>query len=370
MQLLRMHVGTLLGARAERLTISQRLAYITGGLQWLNDPITVAFTMIMLIAASALTLGESLYLQPLVAGTVLVPPLFVLFGVMRFLWAFRLRAKCSWSEAVDSFVMLLGLTWVVALACIRGLTARRGVFLRTPKQGERPRLSHVVRIVWFESILTTLCAAAMAILILRHPMPLFSARSMFLVMLAWQCLIYLSAARSSVWNYRSYATPVGAERLAWRVPGEVLRVWVPEWRMASTVAALTAGFGFLFWIAVVYAPTLERAFRSDPFNQFLSATTLLPATPESEVAAQLVREADAARRHDVSAALTLWDAEGVVRDDMFTPDTEADDKWWRDSTASDHGIRRNSPPAAIGNSVTRISSCRFAVAMRRRSSTI
>jgi hypothetical protein len=46
--------------------------------------------------------------------------------------------------------MLLGLTWVVTLACLRGLTARHGVFLRTPKQSEQPRLAEIVRVVWFE----------------------------------------------------------------------------------------------------------------------------------------------------------------------------------------------------------------------------
>ena len=39
--------------RTGRLTAAQRFAYLSGGLQWLNDPMTVAFTLILLIAAGA-----------------------------------------------------------------------------------------------------------------------------------------------------------------------------------------------------------------------------------------------------------------------------------------------------------------------------
>jgi len=142
MQLLRMHAPVVFGFKDRgRLTRAQRYAYISGGLQWLNDPITFGFTVVLLIAASALAVGGSIYIQPLVGATVLVPPLLIWFGLLRFLWALRLRCQCTWREAVDAFVVLLGLTWVVTLACVRGLLAREGVFLRTPKELDRPRLA-------------------------------------------------------------------------------------------------------------------------------------------------------------------------------------------------------------------------------------
>jgi cellulose synthase/poly-beta-1,6-N-acetylglucosamine synthase-like glycosyltransferase len=325
MQLLRMHAHAVLGSRAGRLTLAQRYAYISGGLQWLNDPITFAFTVVLLIAASALIGGGSLYIQPLVGGSVLIPPLLIWFGVMRFLWALRLRCRCSWREAADAFVVLLGLTWVVTLACVRGLTARQGVFLRTPKEPEDPRLIDAIRVIWFEGLLAAGCVVALALLFVQHPNLMLSARTMLAGILAWQAMLYASAARTSLWNYQSYriATTPAIRGTTGDRPGAM-----PEFRLASSVTIAVAMFVGLFWVAVVFAPTLERVWRSNPMGNFLDAQTLLPPTPEALVVRQLVREADAARRQDVDTALTLWDPSGVIRDYAFTQENPDDDRVW------------------------------------------
>jgi cellulose synthase/poly-beta-1,6-N-acetylglucosamine synthase-like glycosyltransferase len=330
MQLLRMHARSLLiGRAAGRLTAAQRFAYLSGGLQWLNDPMTVAFTMILLIASGALIGGGSLYLQPLVGATILIPPLLLLFGVMRFLWAFRVRVGCRWRDAFDAFIMLLGLTWIVTLACLRGLTARHGVFLRTPKQSERPRLREIAQVVWFEGLLATVSLVACGMVLVGQPLQPFSARSTFVLLLGWQFLIYASAARSGIWSYRAYSPSAAiVDRFSVsRISGYFGRS-ISEWRMASAVALSATGLAVLFRIAVLSAPSLERVWRTDPLDEFVAARTLVPPQPSETVGAQLIREADAARRQDVAAALGLWDSQGVIKDAMFTPDVPDDDRIW------------------------------------------
>jgi glycosyl transferase family 2 len=325
MQLLRMHAHAVCGSRAGRLTLAQRYAYISGGLQWLNDPITFAFTVVLLIAASALIGGGSLYIQPLVGGSILIPPLLIWFGVMRFLWALRLRCRCSWREAADAFVVLLGLTWVVTLACVRGLTARRGVFLRTPKEPENPRFIDAIRVVWFEGLLAVACVLALIVVPSQQPHQILSARTVLSGILAWQAMLYASAGRSSLWNYQSCRI---AATSAPRVASVDRPDALPEFRLAHSVVAAAAMFVGLFWVAVLFAPTLERAWRSNPTGSFLDAQTLLPSTPEALVIRQLVREADAARRQDIDTALALWDTSGVIRDYAFTPQNPDDDHVW------------------------------------------
>jgi cellulose synthase/poly-beta-1,6-N-acetylglucosamine synthase-like glycosyltransferase len=327
MQLLRMHARAIVDGRsAGQLTVAQRWAYLSGGLQWLNDPLTMCFTLILLVAAGALTLGGSLYLQPLVGATVLVPPLLVLFGVMRFMWAFRARERCTWAEALDSFVVLLGLTWVVTLACVQGLTARKGVFLRTPKLSERPRLGESLRVVWLEGALALLCVAALAGTLVRHPIQPWSAQLTLVVMLGWQTFIYASAVRSSLWSFAAQRPPSLRVSRAARL--HRVHPFLSEMQMSRSVSVGAAAFAGLFWIAVLLAPTHERLFRADPFDQFIAAQALVVATPEDTVGAQLLREADAAQRQDVKSVLSLWDPQGTIRDAMFTPEVPDDDRVW------------------------------------------
>ncbi len=202
MQLLRRHAGKLLVPwRGGRLTAAQRLMFLSGGLQWLHDPLTFAFSILLLLGAAALGLGYPFRIQPLAGAVILTPLLFIVFAVARFLWALRLRLGCTWRETADALTVLLGLTWVVTQACVRGLVSRKGEFLRTPKQAPRPTLADTVRAVRAETALGGACLVAAAIVASRNSEPLFSARGAVLALLVWQAAIYLSAVRSGIWNY-------------------------------------------------------------------------------------------------------------------------------------------------------------------------
>jgi cellulose synthase/poly-beta-1,6-N-acetylglucosamine synthase-like glycosyltransferase len=205
MQILRMHAGQLFGSRrTSTLTALQRVSYINGGLQWLSDPLTFAFTMLLLIGGGVMFLGGSLFVQPLVGAVLCIPLLFIMLAMMRFLWALRVRTGCTWREALDALSMLMGLTWVVTVACLRGLTSRKGVFLRTPKAGEQPRLRDTVRIVSWELSLGVVCLLLAVGLLLQPTFAALSARGVTVCLLFWQAFIYLSAVRSSLWNYEEW----------------------------------------------------------------------------------------------------------------------------------------------------------------------
>lgn len=202
MQLLRIHAKRLLNPWShDKLTFAQRIAYLMGGLQWLNDPLTVAFTAILLAGGGALLFGTTLLQQPLAGAVIVTPLLFILFAVIRFLWAFRVRAGCTWREAADALTILIGLTWVVTLACTKGLFSSHGVFLRTPKQAERPRLIDACRLVGLESVLALMSGGIAMALFLQESFALLSARAVVIVLLLWQMVTYISAARTSAWSY-------------------------------------------------------------------------------------------------------------------------------------------------------------------------
>lgn len=202
MQVLRLHwkkllPGSALWRRGGRLTFAQKFDYWSGALQWLNDPLTFLFTSILLLCAVSYTLGQPLLLQPIAASAVFMPFLFVTFGILKMLWALRLRLACSLADAHRAFLILLSLTWVVTTACALGLTRRRGRFLRTPKRaaGGAGRGLHVVRA---ECALVIIVLGTVAWV--GASAPAGAVRMVLCGLLLWQVYIYGSAWVVNRWS--------------------------------------------------------------------------------------------------------------------------------------------------------------------------
>lgn len=96
MQILKAHWRSLApwAGRDEshRLTAAQRWDYLIGGLQWLNDPLTFGFTVLLLLGATALVIGQSLFIQPMIGAVIITPFLFIFIGVTRFLWGYGIAS--------------------------------------------------------------------------------------------------------------------------------------------------------------------------------------------------------------------------------------------------------------------------------------
>lgn len=330
MQLLRMHAAKLFNPWEKTgLTGAQRWAYVSAGLQWLNDPITLAFTALLLIGATALLAGGTIAVQPLVGAVVFVPFVFIFFAIARFLWALRIRARCSAADAIRALMVLLGLTWVVTLACVRGLVSRQGEFLRTPKQGGTASIRDSFGIVRWELLLGVICLAAGAALVVAGPDNLLSARGAIIVLLGWQAAIYLSAVATSLWDYRQRRDHAVQGHLGFRTLGPTVGRVLSERQMALWVVLGVLIAGALLYYADRRAPVLERVYRADPLQQFVPAPSVLQPNREDLAGAVLVLESDAAQRGDVAAALALWSPDGVIIDHNFTSADPGDDRIWR-----------------------------------------
>ncbi|HEY6866658.1 MAG TPA: glycosyltransferase [Candidatus Eisenbacteria bacterium] len=332
MQILRRHAGALvpwahLTDPAHRLSPAQQWDYLMGGLQWLNDPLTLGFTLLLLLGTASFLVARSLFVQSLAPAVLMVPFLFIFVGISRFLWALRVRARCSLGQAMSAFVILLGLTWVVALACVLGLVKKQGVFLRTPKRRSGIDPWHALRIVSSETALAAAClvgAVALALGTDRGPHVWVMTG-----LLTWQGLIYGSAPLSSWWGLRSESRAV-ARRYAGasRTTGQRVSGMISDRRVAAAVvfaALLVAG---LFYLGVSLAPEQERIFRTNPERTPMVPDALMTTPPETQIKAVLYLEKEAALRGNVGAAMALWDPAGTIRDENGTARDTTDDRVW------------------------------------------
>jgi len=332
MQILRLHWRALLpwpgrGGSRSGLTWTQRWDYLLGGLQWLNDPVTFGFTILLLLGTGSLLIARSLFIQPLEGAVLLVPFLFVFMGVSRFLWALRLRSGCSLRRAASAFTILLGLTWVVTLACVLGLTRERGVFLRTPKRRTATDRWHAYRVVSQESLLAGLCLASAAVLSVR--LPFLHYAWLMVGLLIWQGLIYSSALRASLWSRASEAQLAHPEYLTSpKTTGRRFASMISDRRVVRRVLVASGALGLLFFLAVWFAPEEERAFRAAPAHHPLFHSELSMPTPEDEVKSLIYMEGRAALRGDAEAAIGLWSRDGVIRDANYTLADTTDDRVW------------------------------------------
>jgi cellulose synthase/poly-beta-1,6-N-acetylglucosamine synthase-like glycosyltransferase/ketosteroid isomerase-like protein len=337
MQILRLHWRALLPWPSRKrathgLTMIQKWDYLLGGLQWLNDPVTFGFTILLLLGSASLLIAHSLFIQPLAGAVLVVPLLFVFMGVSRFLWALKLRLGCSLREAASAFTILLSLTWVVTLACILGLTKEHGVFLRTPKKRTGADRWHSWRIVSQETFLAGLCFASALVLSTRLP---FAPYAWLMVgLLLWQGVIYSSALQASRWSTASELRLLHPEYLtSSRTTGRRAAFMITDRRIARWFLGGTVAAALVFFLAVRFAPEEERAFRTNPQSQPLLAGNLMSEPPEAEVKAIIYLEAQSAIRGDVESAVGLWDHEGVLRDANYTPADTTDDNVWAGSDA-------------------------------------
>ena len=332
MQILRRHWKAFLPwARwrdpGHRLTFAQQWGYLMGGLQWLNDPLTFAFTALLLLGSTTLLVAHSLLIQPMAPAVLFVPFLFIFVGFSRFLWALRVRVGCGMARAVAAFTILLGLTWVVTIACVLGLVKKQGVFLRTPKKRSAADRSYALRMVSQEIGLAGLCLSAAGLILRDTP----HAPHVWVMagLLCWQSVIYICAPLSSIRGHRSELRLLHPAYLSSpRTTGQRFSSMITEWRGAWGVVGLLALGVLVFYFAVSFAPEEERIFRTNPEGLAFIPKALTDASPEILIKAVQYFEKEAALDGNVETALALWDPHGVVRDENYTASDPADDRVW------------------------------------------
>ncbi len=195
MQILKKHWEALMPwARwvdpSNQLTPAQRYYYLLGGLGWLTDLFNLLFAFLLILGAAFGLLSSSVQVRPLTTTILIVPAVFLLLHLLRFLWVLRTRLRISFGLAVATMYNFFSLGWAVTLACIQGLTQREGTFLRTPKSRSTSRFWHALQVTQWELAIGLLCiVAGLAALLTNENWRTFS----LCVLLLWQGSLYIAA---------------------------------------------------------------------------------------------------------------------------------------------------------------------------------
>lgn len=196
-QLLRKHSRLLMTGRGRdedgtelKLTRAQRYDYLAGALQWFGAPLTVVFAVLLVAGIGSRLLGFDATLRPLTGFFIAVPALLLITGLIRAVWALRLRLEATALDALGVFFIFLSMTWVVTLACFKGLTQMEGAFLRTPKFKENQSFLQTLRMTRAE----TPFAVALTAIAVAGALSITGWQDVFLVGLAaWSAIVFWSA---------------------------------------------------------------------------------------------------------------------------------------------------------------------------------
>jgi glycosyltransferase involved in cell wall biosynthesis len=188
-QILRRHWRALLLPRSG-LSLGQRYDHLIGGLWWFNDALTLGFAAFVAAAGLGAAVGRPFVVQRLSGIGLVLPMAFIALNLLRYLWALRATTGASPALALAALRVNLSLSWVIALACLRGLTQERGVFLRTPKFQGMAAIREI-RLVWVETAIAFAGALLLIAVLLQAG---FSVVGLTLAgLLAWSVSIYGSA---------------------------------------------------------------------------------------------------------------------------------------------------------------------------------
>ncbi len=205
MQILRSHWRSLMPwdrSAENRLSIGQRLDYLFGGLQWINDLILLLVSFVLLVMAALLIDGQHVAIRPLVGPTIALPAILIFTGLLRAVWALKRRDQISYGRALLAFASWLSLSFTVARACVQGLVRSDGVFLRTPKVGGAHKLRAALAAARSETALAVaLWGSAIALALVANQTPLLVG------LIAWQGAVYATSPTMSWLAQRAYLTP-------------------------------------------------------------------------------------------------------------------------------------------------------------------
>ena len=173
-----------------RLTLAQRYYYLFGGLGWFSDVFNLLFACFLVLGALFNMLSSPVQVRPLTTTVLIIPAVFLLLHIMRFLWVLRNRLRISLGMAVATMYNFFSLGWAVTLACIQGLVQKEGVFLRTPKSKTASRAWHAIQVTEWETAIGLICLlAGLFSFVTDQNWRTFS----LMLLLFWQGSLYIAA---------------------------------------------------------------------------------------------------------------------------------------------------------------------------------
>ncbi|MGH7640622.1 MAG: glycosyltransferase [Candidatus Dormibacteria bacterium] len=208
LQILRQHWRELLPfwPHKLRLTFAQRLHYLVGAVQWFGDLLLLGFTGLLVATAIATAAHERLPVRQITGAVLVIPFLFLVFGLLRATWAMRRSGKLTWGDAVRALRVWFALSWTVSLADIRSLVTRKGTFLRTPKRrGGMSSWRQALRSARPETLIAVAAVLAAATMEVRA---LSVTTTILAALLLFQALVYFSAPWASLATEGIHMTPL------------------------------------------------------------------------------------------------------------------------------------------------------------------
>jgi len=256
MQILKRHWRTLMPwDRSTKLSGSQRVGYLVGGLQWFGDLLGLVFAFVVMASLADLALGGGLAVRRLSGLLLFAAPALIVVGLVRAVAVLKaVGREAGWRDALGAFAIWLSLGWVVSLACVRGLLEPEGVFLRTPKTRGNVSWLQAMRVHWAEMALATLGAGVALLGVVLRPGWVSAGLA---ALLAPPVAGWLAAPAHSVAALR-VDLPASLRR---RRDGEGARGW---WRPRTAVplASLAGALGVVALLLGIVQPGSHEAPRS------------------------------------------------------------------------------------------------------------
>jgi cellulose synthase/poly-beta-1,6-N-acetylglucosamine synthase-like glycosyltransferase len=276
LQILRQHWRELLPFAPHRLqlTIAQRWSYLVGAVQWFGDLLLLAFTLLLLATAIATAAHQRLPVRQITGAVLVIPLLFLIFGLLRAVWAMRRSGELTWGDAVRALRVWFALSWTVALADIRGLLALKATFLRTPKR--RGGLSGWLQALRSARPETSLAVAAVAAAAVMEVRALSVTTTLLAVLLLFQAAVYLSAPWASLATEGILITPL---RRIYLRSSQNSGGLVVETRSSAAILPVGLALAATAGLIVAFAATSPTA--SAPFGG--GPTTPTKAAPNQPV---------------------------------------------------------------------------------------
>ncbi|MCI0644403.1 MAG: glycosyltransferase [Chloroflexi bacterium] len=235
-----------------QLTAGQRYYYLVGGLQWFTDVFNLLFAFFLTLGG-IFSLVEARYVvRPLTGPLLIMPAVFLLLQLWRFVWLLRYTLKLTWRKAFQAMYSFFSLGWVVTLACLQGLIRSEGVFLRTSKSRSRSELLRALRATQWETGIGLICLVVGIATLVAHPQ---IRTAVLAVLLAWEASLYLSAPTYSLLSVRR------PERAGRAVTDEGAPVWenrAARWALGLVIILLAVGLALQFLPEPAGAPGYAR----------------------------------------------------------------------------------------------------------------
>lgn len=168
MQILKKHKQAFIPGGKSDLTPAQKYYFIAGWLPWFSDALALVFTLASLALTAHILVEPTRGELPVMAFVLPTIGIFC-FKILRSIWLYQARVKCTIGQSIAAMVAGLALTHTVAKGIWVGLFTSGRPFLRTPKcQKTSPILAGLLTIRQELLLLVLLIAAAVSIGSLEH----------------------------------------------------------------------------------------------------------------------------------------------------------------------------------------------------------